>query len=797
VTKSFLVLVVLCACQGRVVTAQTARVPSPPAPSTPSLLTTVAQIRALPADQVKRGLPVELHAVLTYYQPAEGQIFVQDASGGIYVVPPPKYKKLRVGDSIVVHGVTVPSFATNVKASDLVLDGKLPFPNPVPVTYRELMKGSEDCRYVSITGTVRSATLQTSNGQNAVQGIRQREGMSTGGGQEAAAIAAEKPYLLMDLETSGGPVRVHIEQVQGIDPLSLLDSEIRINGVAGGLFDGKYQLTGAELWVSSGNHMEVLEPAEDDAADLPITPINRIMSGYFVSDLSRRVRVRGSVTLYEPGLQAVLETPDHQAVLVNTYEQTPLHMGEVVDVLGFPDPGGYSEVIRQANLLPTRRTVAIPAVPIGWEDAIAGRYPYDLISMEGVLVSQVHERHQDTLVLRSDSHVFSVILSRTVWNREFDGLSLPDYSVGSRVRVTGVCFVHAGGPWNTERWFDVQLRSPQDVAVLVAPPWWTVRRLLYLSAVLLSLMVAALLWAVILQRKVRNQTEQIRLTMESEAARERRIAFLEKERGRVLEGINSMLNLDDVLQMIIRLISTQLEDRACWCELANGTLLGETPATQDADRVVRRGIYSGAGERLGSLAICGAEACQEQAGEALDMGASLAALAIDNRRLYETLIHRSQYDQLTNAANRFLLESRLEEALAHASRSRTRFALIYIDLDQFKQVNDFHGHRVGDLFLQQVAERFSEKLRSMDTLARVGGDEFIALIPVVRGRPEVEEIAQRLVHCFDTPFRIDDYSIRGSASIGIAIYPEDGLTKDELKRVADSLMYAHKPHAEV
>jgi diguanylate cyclase (GGDEF)-like protein len=300
-----------------------------------------------------------------------------------------------------------------------------------------------------------------------------------------------------------------------------------------------------------------------------------------------------------------------------------------------------------------------------------------------------------------------------------------------------------------------------------------------------------------LHGKVRRQTEQIRATMESEAARERRIAFLEKERGRVLEAINSMLNLDDVLLMILRLISTQLEDRSCWCELANGTVVGQAAASQESNDVVRRGIYSGVGERLGSVVVSGAEACQEQAGEALEMGASLAALAIDNRRLYETLIHRSQYDQLTNAANRFLLESRLDEALSHAKRSQTHFALVYIDLDQFKQVNDFYGHRVGDLYLQQVAERLSEKLRGMDTLARVGGDEFIALIPVVRNRAEVEEIIQRLVRCFDTPFRIDDYTIRGSASIGIAVYPEDGATKDELKRVADAAMYANKPQATV
>ena len=331
-------------------------------------------------------------------------------------------------------------------------------------------------------------------------------------------------------------------------------------------------------------------------------------------------------------------------------------------------------------MIPTTRTSPIQPVPIRWDEALAGHYPFGLVSMEGQVAAEVHERQQDILVIEAGPHVFSAILPRTVWDPQADKVSLPDYRPGSKVRITGVCIVHAGGPWNTERWFDLELRSPQDIAVLVRPPFWTVQRLLYLSAGLLLLMIAAFLWAVMLQGKVRNQTEQIRLTMESEAARERRIAFLEKERGRVLEAINSTLNMDEVMRMILRLISTQLQDKSCWCEMANGTIVGEPGRAEDS---VRRGIYSGAGERLGSLGVAGSELYQEATGEVLEMGASLAALAIDNRRLYDTLVHRSQFDQLTNAANRFLLESRLDEALAHAERSQTRFALIYVDLDQF------------------------------------------------------------------------------------------------------------------
>jgi diguanylate cyclase (GGDEF)-like protein len=771
----------LCvACSGIALSAQN---PSPTPPRTVSsvetqTLTTVAQVRALNPGQAKTHIPVLLHAILTYYQPSDGLVFAQDSTGGIFLQTPTQAPGLKAGDAVEIHGVTVPSgFATDIQTSDIRFEKSGPMPVPIPATWHTLMQGTVDCAFVSVVGKVRSATVQTYD-------------LST----IALHSDADPPpsFIVIDLQTEGGVVRVHIDGIDGVNPWSLLDAKVRLDGVSGGIFDGKLRQTGSEIWISSARQVHVLEPPAIDPAKLPLTPMNRIVASYSGRDDSPRVHVRGSLTFYQPGMQMVLQTSEGQGVLVSSWEQAPLTIGQVVDVVGFPDPDVYSEGLTNGSVLRTPEIRPIQPVPVSWDEALAGHFPYELVSIEGKLITEVNEPQQDTLIIQTNSHLFSALLPRTVWKREADRIALPDYPLGSTIRVTGVCIVHAGGPWNTERWFDLQMRSPEDVAVLVAPPWWTVPRLLSLSAALLSLMVTALLWAVMLQRKVRKQTEQIRLTMESEAARERRIAFLEKERGRVLEAINSMLNLDDVLLMIVRLISTQLEDRSCWCELANGTLLGES-AAHDLDRVVRRGIYSGAGERLGSLVVSGAEAYQEQAGEALEMGASLAALAIDNRRLYETLIHRSQYDQLTNAANRFLLESRLEEALAHAKRSQTRFALVYIDLDQFKQVNDFYGHRVGDAYLQQVAERFSERLRGMDTLARVGGDEFIALIPVVRNRAEVDEITGRLEHCFDLPFVIDDYSIRGTASIGIAMYPEDGVTKDELKRVADAAMYAHKP----
>ncbi len=734
----------------------------------PHPLTTVAAIRALSPAEVAGGLPVELRATVTYYEPLEGQIFVQDSTGGIYVLLPPSLPDVQPGDEVQIVGTTTPSFSTNVVATGIrfLLHGQ--YPVPLPVTWRGLVDRANDCRYISVTGTIRSATLQY-----------------------AAASIANHTYLLLDLQTDGGSLRVHMEGVQSVDPIRLLDAKVKLSGVVGGIFDGKLRQTGADLWVSTAAHMQILKPGRGNLADLPLTDISRLMSSSYVYNESQRVHVRGSVTRYQPGMELILETPDRQAVLVQTYEQAPLRVGQVVDVVGFPFVHEYSEVINQANVLPTPRTQPLEPVPIQWDDAMAGHYPYNLISMNGQVAAQVHERHQDTLVIQSGSHVFSAVLSRAIWNQDYDQTALPALPIGSTVRVSGVCFVHAGGPWTTEQWFEVQMRSPSDVVVLANPSWWTVKHLFALSAALLALVVTALLWAVLLHRKVRIQTEQLRLTMESEAARERRIALLESERARVLEAINSMSSLDDVLSMILGLISTQLRSSACWCELPGGVRVGDS-VPDESSVLVRRDIYSGAGERLGSLVVAGADVYHRHGGEVMEVGASLAALAIDTRRLYETLMHRSQYDQLTNAANRFLLEGRLEETLALAARTKSRFALIYIDLDQFKRVNDVYGHRIGDLLLQQVTQRFSEKLRSMDTLARVGGDEFIALIPIVRNREEAEEIAQRLLRAFDAPFAVEEYSVRSGASIGIAVYPEDGLTRDELQSVADSAMYACK-----
>jgi diguanylate cyclase (GGDEF)-like protein len=174
------------------------------------------------------------------------------------------------------------------------------------------------------------------------------------------------------------------------------------------------------------------------------------------------------------------------------------------------------------------------------------------------------------------------------------------------------------------------------------------------------------------------------------------------------------------------------------------------------------------------------------------VGTRLATLAIETRRLYSDLQHRAEFDLLTEIHNRFSLERYLDAQIEIAREEAGIFGLIYVDLDEFKQVNDGYGHQAGDLYLKEVALRMKRRLRPHDMLARLGGHEFAVLASRVRSRTEVEEVARRLERSFDDLYAVDGYVLQGSASVGIALYPEDGTTRDSLLSAVDAAMYVAK-----
>nr|WP_314541835.1 EAL domain-containing protein [uncultured Massilia sp.] len=164
----------------------------------------------------------------------------------------------------------------------------------------------------------------------------------------------------------------------------------------------------------------------------------------------------------------------------------------------------------------------------------------------------------------------------------------------------------------------------------------------------------------------------------------------------------------------------------------------------------------------------------------------------DRKRAEEVISYQAYHDILTDLPNRILFKDRLGLAVIQAKRKQTELAVMFIDLDRFKLVNDTLGHVKGDELLQQVAARLKECLRKGDTLARQGGDEFTIVLPELHDRDDARAVADKFLECLHLPFDLDGHEVHISASIGIAIYPSHGESIDELLRHADIAMYQVK-----
>lgn len=164
----------------------------------------------------------------------------------------------------------------------------------------------------------------------------------------------------------------------------------------------------------------------------------------------------------------------------------------------------------------------------------------------------------------------------------------------------------------------------------------------------------------------------------------------------------------------------------------------------------------------------------------------------ESRAAEECIRHLAQHDPLTDLPNRALFSDRLALALSSAKRDGQHLAVMFMDLDDFKPVNDNYGHEIGDRLLKQVAERLRDCLRESDTVARIGGDEFIVLLRNVTDSPDALAVAEKLAAALASPFDLGANAIKVSASIGIALYPDHGVSDIDLLKRADEAMYEAK-----
>jgi diguanylate cyclase (GGDEF)-like protein len=722
------------------------------ASAAPIPLATLHAVHALTNQEASRALPVAFEATVTYYRDTDFDLFVQEGDEAVYVY----YKQfagLVPGDRVLVRGQTQDSFRPVVISGSVSLLHHGDPPTPRFAGFGQLIRAELVCRRVTVRAVVHSADLVwTDNGQREI-------------------------YLQVVMD--GGYVDVAVNSDDARALKRILDATVDVTGVVAEKFDGKKQQVGIAIWVQSLADLKIVKPAGSES--LPVTPMDQVLSTYFVKNLTGRVRVHGTITYYQPGSAITLQSGP-KSLWISTLNDTPMHVGDVADVTGFPDVRNGFLTLTDSEIQDLQVQAPIAPQPVTWRELGAGSNAFDLVSVEGRLLMEVREAQQDQYILVSGGHVFSAIYRHP---NPASPDALPEMEwipIGSVIRVTGISMYSSSDPFNGPLASHILLRSFGDIAVVGTPGWLDVGHLVIVVVLLLVGILAVGVWGWFVERKLRRQTGSL--------------AYVEHRRSRILEAMNASRPLAETLDEITELVSLKLNGAPCWCETADGTKVGNRPSATSSSTlsIVEHAIAAPGGPVLGTIyaSICARTQFRAAALEALSMASGLAALAIENARLHADLVHRSEFDLLTDIENRFSLERNLDARIQAARQAGGIFGLIYIDLDCFKQVNDRYGHQVGDAYLQHVAERMKKQLRQGDTLARLGGDEFAALISNVLTRVDLEEIALGLEHCFQAPFTLEGNRIRGSASIGAALYPEDATTKDGLLNAADAAMYAVK-----
>jgi len=453
------------------------------APPSIPLLTRAEQIRQLDPEEAARGYPVKIRGVVTDDVPSP-DFFVQDETAGIYVEGSlsPRFPH-HWGDLVEVEGITGPGrFAPVIREQKIRVLGKGVLPPTRIYPFSEVAGGQQDSQWAAVRGIVRSVSIDRTSWHETV--------------------------LAFTVASGAGRFTVRVPIAHDEDFSSWIDSEVLVEGVCGSLFNNRRQLIGVLFYVPDLSLIKV----EAQAKEVPVSSLMRFTPG---GTSQHRVRVRGVVTHQQRGRALFLQNHG-MGLRVLTQQDTELTTGDVVDVIGFPTVGDSAPVLEDAVFHKIGSgTVDDPLtlnLTVPWE-----QYDGALVTTDATLLQL--ETHPDGqhLVLQKDDRIFEATLEP---NGPLDRLQ--STRVNSRLRVTGICLVNNGGLWSTPQSFHLLLRSAQDIEVLSAPPWWNLRRALWLLAILSGVLVVVLASMFVLGRKMRDQMRIIRQKLQHGAVLEER-----------------------------------------------------------------------------------------------------------------------------------------------------------------------------------------------------------------------------------------------------------------------------------
>jgi signal transduction histidine kinase len=467
-------------------------------------LTTLREVRSLSASQAKLGYPVRLRATITYFDPAQNTLFMQDATTGIWARWPVPTTTLVAGDLVEIQAKTIFSdFAPDLTDLQLKRIGRAPLPVPDRVTFQQLASTLEDSRRVEIEGSVRQA--------------------------EYLHRSPDENVFWMDVAVPGGHIDVSIPWNGSLVPPRLVDAKVRIRGACGAAFNPKGQLVGVQMYLPDLREVTVLEaPPVYLTAGSP-TPIGQVQRFGSQNTMGRRAKLAGIVTAVLQNRGFYLED-NSGSIYVESRQANDLQYGDFVETLGFVAFADSHLKLEDGSVRRMPSSIALKPARISVEAAFSEKFDSDLVTLQGYVVGRSTLRQQQILMIQQKQNIFPIVFSRSL-----AVLQLPEE--GTLVDVTGVC-VNDIDSFGRVSAFKLIARAGEDVVVIHRPPWWTIRRAAISIGVLGTLITVVLAWVFVLRRRVRQQTQLISRKLAEEEALKEAAQTASRSKGEFLANMS-------------------------------------------------------------------------------------------------------------------------------------------------------------------------------------------------------------------------------------------------------------------
>ena len=462
-----------------------------PAWAEPAILTKVAEIRHLSAQNARKSFPICLRGVITYHSPEYRVTFFHDETGGIFMWPDRTNGPITAGVSVEIRGNTTPAdFAPAVEHASVTVLGPASLPPAIDKTLDDLLTGMEDSQWVRIKGIVRSVALED---------------------RLPPDMRAGPPQLVLSLSSGNARLKARVRTFskdRNYD--GLIDAAVVIQGVCGTLFNNRRQLVGVQLFVPSLAQVRVVEKGIADPWALPLSPSATLMQFSPARASGHRIRVHGVVTLVDSGTQRFVRD-EMGGILVQGDDQPGLRVGDAVDAIGFPSVGSYAPILEDAELRRTG-TAALPA-PAEITEATTqpADYDADLVQTRGLLIDRSDRGPYRILTMQLGALSFTARIPIAV-----DNVATASLRPGSWLRMKGVWSVETD-EYRRPVAYRLLLRSAGDLTVLSTPTWWTAQRVWGALAVLGGVILCGLLWVAVLRRRIEEKAAALRASLDSTA----------------------------------------------------------------------------------------------------------------------------------------------------------------------------------------------------------------------------------------------------------------------------------------